>query len=83
LLLTPPSVFACFLVDVPTELGRDLHLPAHVAERFADHDLVGPRTVCLGRVEEIHAEVDGLAQQGDHLGPVGYIARLSVAHRSK
>jgi hypothetical protein len=77
------SMFARILVDIPAKLGRDLHLVAHAAERFPDHDLIGPRTIGLGRVEKVHAEVDGLSEQSNHLGSVGNIAGYSVTHSAQ
>jgi hypothetical protein len=76
-------VFARVLIDIPAEFGCDLHLIAHAAKRFADHDLIGPRTVSFGRVEEVHAKIDGLPEQRDHFGPVRNIARFPVAHRAE
>ena len=67
-------------IDVPAELGGDLHPVAHRLQRLADHLLVGEGTVDLGGVEEVHAALDRGAQQLDHLRPVGQLPRLAVAH---
>jgi hypothetical protein len=76
-------VLACVLIDVPAEFGCDLHFVAHARKRFAYHDLIGPGAVGLGRVEEVHAEIEGLPEQCDHLGSVRDIARFPIAHRAE
>ena len=77
------AVFAGLLVDVPAELGGDLHFVADAREGLAHHLLVGPGPVDFRRVEEVHAEIDRLPQQVDHLGAVLDLAGLAIAHGSQ
>ena len=70
-------------IDVPTELGGDLHLIAERHEGFAHHHLVRERAIRLGGVKEIDAAFDRLANEGDHLRPILKFAGLAIAHAAQ
>src|SRR5690606_35910527 len=53
------------------KLRREDDAVADGRERLAHDALVDERSVCLGRVEEGDAEVDGVADDGDGPGGVG------------
>ena len=55
-------------VELEAELGGDPHLVADRRQAAADQLLVDIGSVDLGGVEECHAPVDGVAQQGDGVG---------------
>jgi hypothetical protein len=73
-------ICAGLLIDVPAEFRRDLNLVSNRGKRLAHHLLVGPGTIDLSRVEEVHAMFDGGPNEGDHLRSVGELAGLAVAH---
>jgi hypothetical protein len=70
----PAARLALDRVDVPAELGGDHHAVFYWRERFANEFLVDIRPVDLGGVEEGDAEVDGSADDVEHLRPVGSVA---------
>ena len=70
-------------IDVPAEFGGDLHAVAHRRQRFADHLLVAERPIGFRGIEEVDAAVDRIANQRDHLCPVGNLACLAVAHAAQ
>ena len=70
-------------IDVPTELGGDLHLIAERHEGFAHHHLVRERAIRLCSVKEIDAALDRLANEGDHLRPILKFAGLAIAHAAQ
>src|SRR5689334_21820588 len=70
-------------VDVPTELGSNLHLIAERQESLAHHLLVRQWTVGLGGVEEVDAALDRFADEADHLGPILKFPGFAIAHAAQ
>jgi len=71
-------------VAAEAEFGGDDHLVADGGQRFADQLFVDERAIDFGRVEEGHAALDGVADEGDHLLPVaGRAIALAHAHAAQ
>src|SRR5437764_1397429 len=65
------------------ELRRQHDAVAPVADRAADQLLVRERTVHVGRVEQVHAEVEGAVDGGDRLRVVMSPVELRHAHAAE
>ena len=64
-------------------LRREHHALAAIADRAADQLFVGERTVHVGRVEQVDAEVERAVDRGDRLGLVGGAVELAHAHAAQ
>ena len=65
------------------ELGGDDDAVAPALDRLADEDLVGVRTVDVGRVEERDPEIERAVDRGDAFGLVGRAVELGHAHAAE
>jgi hypothetical protein len=71
------------LCPLVPELGGQLHLLPPSLDGAPDQALVGERAVHVGRVEEIHAEVEGAVDGGDGFVIVPAGVELRHAHAAE
>jgi len=81
--LAPVGALAVAGAAVDAELGGQLDLVAAAGDGPADQDLVVAGPVNVGGVDEGDAEVQGPADGGDRLVPVGPAVELAHPHAAE